>query len=168
MRNDRNKTELFEMISTAAINIPETESKIVATIENQVVANTVLDTSRVEPCNHEEADTRLLLHVLDGAETGIRKISIVTVDTDVVVIALRHFFDLNLEELWIEFGTGRSRRFLPIHECANKLGERICDGLTLWFSITGCDTVSMFNGKGKKTAWKAWRSFEDGVDTFAR
>ncbi len=168
MRNDRNKTELFEMISTAAINIPETESKIVATIENQVVANTVLDTSRVEPCNHEEADTRLLLHVLDGAETGIRKISIVTVDTDVVVIALRHFFDLNLEELWIEFGTGRSRRFLPIHECANKLGERICDGLTLWFSITGCDTVSMFNGKGKKTAWKAWRSFDDGVDTFAR
>ena len=79
------------MISEAVIKIPETEKKIVATIKNRVVANTSLDTSRMEHCNHEEADTRLLLHALDGANTGIRKIFIVTVDTDVVVITLRHF-----------------------------------------------------------------------------
>ena len=98
VRNDSNKTELFKMISEAVIKIPETENKIVATIENRVVANISLDTSRMEPCNHEEADTRLLLHALDGANTGIRKISIVTVDTDVVVITLRHLFVLNLYE----------------------------------------------------------------------
>ena len=156
------------MISEAAIKIPETENKIIATIENRVVANINFDTSRMEPCNHEEADTRLLLHAFHGANTGIRKISIVTVDTDVVVIALRHFFALNLDELWIEFGVGKSRRFFPIHDCVQNMGERLCKGLTLWHSITGCDTVSMFNGKGKKTAWKVWRSFNDGVDTFAR
>jgi hypothetical protein len=97
MRNDSNKTELFKMISEAVIRIPESKNKVVATIGNRVVTNTSLDTSRLELCSHEEADTRLLLHALDRANTGIRKISILTVDTDVVVIALRHFFSLNLD-----------------------------------------------------------------------
>ena len=53
MRNDSNKTELFKMISEAVINFPNTENKIVTTIENRVVASTSLDTSRMKPCNHE-------------------------------------------------------------------------------------------------------------------
>ena len=168
MRNDMNKTELFEMISEAAIKVPATEASIIATIKNHVLTNACIDTSRIEPCNHEEADTRLLLHVLDGSSTGIRRISIVTVDTDVVVLALRHFVALNLDELWVEFGVGKYRRYLPIHEYVRSLGERVCSGLTFWHSLTGCDTVPMFNGKGKNTAWKVWRSFNDGVEAFAR
>ncbi len=72
--------------------------------------------------NHEEADTRILLHVLDGARTGMRKICIVTVDTDVAVIALRHFWTLNLDELWVKFGVGKYRRYFSIHELWEKNG----------------------------------------------
>ena len=79
----------------------------------------------IEPCNHEEADTRLLLHVLDGA--GIKKISIITVDTDFVVIAIQHFSVLDLEELWVELGVGKSRKYIPIHDCARILDEGICN-----------------------------------------
>ena len=104
MRNDTNKMELFKMIADVVIQIPETLPTIVATIGSKIVSNSSLEKLNIEPCNHEEADTRLLLHVLDGANSGIKKVSIITVDTDVVVIALRHFFTLNLEESWIEFG----------------------------------------------------------------
>ena len=30
------------------------------------------------------------------------------------------------------------------------MGEQICRALPLWFTVTGCDTVSMFAGRGKK------------------
>ena len=38
-------------------------------------------------CNHEEADTRMYVHALDGAQHGMSKILLKTVDTDVVVLA---------------------------------------------------------------------------------
>ena len=40
------------------------------------------------PCSIEEADTRMLLHLEDAVNQGYTKISIRTVDTDVVVLAI--------------------------------------------------------------------------------
>ena len=114
MRNDTNKMELFKMIAETVIQIPETLATIVATIGSKLAFNSSLKKLNIEPCNYEGADTRQHLHVLDGANSGIKKVSIITVDTDVVVIALRHFFTLNLEELWIEFGVDKYRRCIPI------------------------------------------------------
>ena len=87
---------------------------IVATSLDHVITNSLSGISRIDPCNHEEADTRFILHVLDGSRNGYSKVSIVTVDTDVVVISLYHL--LNLDELWIEFGVGKYRKYIPIHE----------------------------------------------------
>ena len=132
------------------------------------MSNFSLEKLNIEPCIHEETDTRLLLHVLNGANSGIKKISIIIVDTDVVVIALRHFFTLSLEEFWIEFEVDKYRRCIPIHTCTETFGRKLCSSLTLWHALTGCDTVSSFNGKGKKTAWKILRLFDEGLATFAR
>ena len=99
MRNDLNKTELFKMISQAVIMLSQSTATVIAAIRDGVVTNAAIDTSNLEICNHEEADTGVLLHVLDNSNSGIKKISIVTVDTDVVIIAIRHFLALNLEEL---------------------------------------------------------------------
>ena len=165
-----NKTELFKMLAeTAVTEISKESATVVATLGSGVVSNdTNLNTSSIAPCNHEEADTRVFLHALDGANNGFKKMSIVTVDTDVVVIAIQHFAALKLEELWIEFGVGKSRKYIPIHDCARIFGERICSSISFWHSFTGCDTVSTFNGKGKKTAWKVLNLFEEGQDTFTR
>ena len=57
---------------------------------SKIVSNSSLEKLNIEACNHEEADTRLLLDFLDGANSGIKKVPIITVDTDVVVIA--HFY----------------------------------------------------------------------------
>ena len=38
------------------------------------------------PCNHEEADTRIVIHVLHALQSGCKSVVIRTVDTDVVVI----------------------------------------------------------------------------------
>ena len=169
MRNSDNKTELFLMIANAISKIENVSTSIIATAGDKVISNGFdVDFSNIMPCNHEEADTRLILHVFDWIKKGYKKITIVTVDTDVVVIALYHFYDLNIEELWIEYGTGQHKRWLPIHNYAHTLGEETCRALPFWFTITGCDTVSMFSGRGKKTAWNVWSVFEKATSSFVR
>ena len=167
MRNDQNKTELFQMIADSVTEV-QSPPTLIATKLKHVVANVELDTNHMDPCNHQDADTRLILHAYDASLAGFKKISIITVDTDVVINSLYHFFSLNLEELWIEFGTGQHRRYFPIHRYAECLKEEVCRALPFWFSVTGCDTVSMFAGRGKKTAWQVWRNFRKATAVFAR
>jgi hypothetical protein len=65
-------------------------------------------------------------------------------------------------------GVGQHRRWLPIHGYASILNEDVCKALPFWFTFTGCDTVSMFAGRGKKTAWTTWQKYPDVTETFAR
>ena len=75
---------------------------------------------------------------------------------------------MNLEELWIEFGVGKARKYIPIRESSNILGANICRSISFWHSFTSCATVSCFHCKGKKTGWKMLRLFEEGQETFLR
>ena len=68
----------------------------------------------------------------------------------------------------MEFGVGKNKRWLPIHDYFGNLRNKLCSGLLFWFAFTGCDTVSSFCGRGKKIAWEAWKSFPDVTNTFAR
>ena len=47
-----------------------------------------MDTSRLDPCDHEEADTRIILHLANAVNGGFHKILLHTVETDVVVLAV--------------------------------------------------------------------------------
>ena len=46
--------------------------------------------------------------------------------TDVLVIALHVYWDVNVTELRIEFGAGKDRRLVPVHFYAELPGERVC------------------------------------------
>ena len=70
------------------------------------------------------------------------------------------FHQLCLQELWIWFGTGQNQHYIPIHELVDSLGPRHIS-IPLFHSITGCDQVSFFAGRGKKASWKVWNKFED-------
>ena len=62
-------------------------------------------------CNHEEADTRIVIHVYDALERGAKKVMVRTVDTDVVVILIGQFYNIvgqySEAEIWVAFGTGK-------------------------------------------------------------
>lgn len=109
------------------------------------------------PCSHEEADTRLMLHALDARLTGHRRIKIKTNDTDVVVLAISVAHEIQADELWLEYGSGKTLRFLPIHSIAQSLAREKSEALPLFHALTGCDTVSFFAGRGKKTVWEVWK-----------
>ena len=124
------------------------------------------DVSGMAPCSHEEADTRILLHLEDTVRHGNTRVSIRTVDADVVVLAVASAQHLSLSEFWIAFGSGKNFRFLACHEMAGALGPHWCIALLLFYAFTGCDTVSFSSGKGKRTAWDTWNAFENVIPAF--
>jgi hypothetical protein len=75
------------------------------------------------------------------------------------------FDDLNVDHLWMTFGKGKDLRWIPIHDSVRSPGPR-SKALPFFRAFTGCDTVSTFVGKGKKTAWQAWNVFENATEVF--
>ena len=45
-------------------------------------------------------------------------------------------------------------------------GKRKSHSTTNFHSVTGCDTTSTFFGKGKKSAWHAWKAFPEVTKAF--
>ena len=120
----------------------------------------------MSPCNHEEADTRLLLHAADAAKQGYRKIMIQTVDTDVVVLAISMVQDIDVDELWVSIGVGKHLRYLAVDKISKSLGKNKARALQGFHAFTGCDQTSAFAAKGKKTAWETWKSFDQVTSAF--
>jgi len=94
-----------------------------------------VDLNNLAPCYHEEADTRLFLHAADAIKKGSRKLCIRTVDTDVVVIAISTFKDINPDKLWLAFGTGAKFWYISIHEVVTSMKPRICSTLPMLVDV---------------------------------
>ena len=151
LHND-NKAELFSRIADAISQcLTDFPTVVLSPKDEKVLSNTPVDLSSLEPCNHEEADTRIFVHVYDAARMGQQTVVVRTVDTDAVVIAIGLYFSLEVPNLWIDFRSGKNRRWLPIHTFAHFLGPEKCAALLFWYAFTECDTVSSFGGVGKKT-----------------
>ena len=83
-----------------------------------------------------------------------------------VILAIAFAKKLEVEELWVAFGVGKHLRYLPIHKIASSLTTQQRQGLPFFHALTGCDTVSLFSGKGKKTAFQQWRSYPEATELF--
>ena len=158
LRHSDNKTELFSYLAQFIHkNLrPEGKTVIVTTGEN-ALCWPPRNTSLINPCNHEEADTRIFVHVRDAQEEqGMNRAIIHTVDTDVVVLGVAAVVRLKDLQLTIAFGSWQYFRYINFNKIAALLGEKRALALPMFHAFTGCDTVSFFAGKGKRSAMKAW------------
>ena len=106
-------------------------------------------------CNHEEADTRMLVHLEHSLVSGAKTIGVNSQDTDVLIIILGFFHQLqaryNFNDIVIDFGL--TNRY-SVSTIAEKLGAVVCQALPFFHALTGCDTTSAFKNIGKKTAYE--------------
>ena len=165
----KNKSELFSFLSTKLIDIEFPPSKVVyITSGNKVL--TAGSGQTMSDCNQEEADTRIVIHLLHALNTGSRVIQIQTVDTDVVVILLGMFNLVNQQhpdaDIWVGFGFGRNFRTYHISDLYHRIGEARSRALPVFHALTGCDTTSAFMNKGKATVWQAWLETPEVTDAF--
>ena len=100
--------------------------------------------------DHEEADTRLILHCIHAHMESM----VVSVrDTDVLMLLLAHYDQMQCQSLFMKAGTSKQPKYIPVHEIRKRVPDDQISTLLAFHAITGCDSVSQFSGHSKKTAW---------------
>ena len=164
LRVAENKVKLFAFLNDVVAKSTLPEQKEIHLMSQQSVVS-LGECVQMPNCTHEEADTRIVVHVLDAAKNGCKKIVVRTVDMDVLVILVGQFHEIKERhpslELWLAFGVGKDFTMYSINEVCSKFEKYICQALPVFHAFTGCDTTSSFHGKGKKTAWEAWKAYPD-------
>ncbi len=100
---------------------------------------------------------------------GNKTLMIKANDTDVIVIAistLPSLQELGLEKMWIAFGQEIHLRWIPIHYIVSTIGPQKASGILFFHAFSGCDVVSAFRGKGKKSAWLTWNVCNEVSNVF--
>ena len=136
---DRMKTKkgllhyLAEIVT--ALQLPGVE--IITTSGVDVLSSSLVETEGLTSCNHEEADTRIFIHVKHASARGLKKVLIRTIDTDVMVLAIAYARKLELQELWIAVGVGNHFRYLPNHKITTSLTQQQCEALPFFHAVNG-------------------------------
>ena len=51
---------------------------------------------------------------------------------------------------------------------SHAIGPVRASGIMYCHAFTGCDVVTTFRGKGKKSAWQTWDAFDEVTETFSK
>ena len=161
LRNSEIKTQLFICLAENIINriaLDEGKQMYCAHEDTVLTQPNNLDVFALSPCTHEEADTRIFLHLKDAVNKGCSNIAIRVTDTDILIIATALFEDIGVQKLWINFGTQKRLRIIPIHHIFERLGSQRCKGLLFFHALPGADSTAGFVGFSKISAWNIWES----------
>ena len=93
LQDNTNKKELFALLTSRVANFQFPENKEVNVTSDEFVV-TSRGSSDMQRCNHEEADTRIALHVQHALDKGCKRVFVRTVDTDVLIILIGLFHDM--------------------------------------------------------------------------
>ena len=114
---------------------------------------------RTTVCNQEQADSRIILHIIHALNCGFSSILIKTSDSDVIVILihhLQHFDTISTGcDITVNYGIGKKQRVINIRELACALGGA---ALPLFVTLTGCDSTSAMKGRSKRMCFSAWKN----------
>lgn len=158
MALDDNKADLALFLSNHVIqHSPKDEPVIVvsggfAEATTAMSSNPSFEISSLQ-AEHEEADTRLILHCIHAK---VKTIVVSARDTDVLLLLLAHFDKMTCTYLYMKAGTSKAPKYFPVHEIHKLLSADQLHALLAFHAVTGCDSVSQFSGHSKKTAWKVF------------
>jgi len=133
------------------------------------VVNGVIHRDEVDglKSNHEEADTKIIIHG-NAADTEGGNIVVRASDTDIAVILIHHA-NLFSAILWMDVGTAakNNRRFIDISAISVSLGKELCAALPGFHAFTGSDYTSAFVRKGKVRPFARLEKSSDAQKAFA-
>ena len=73
---------------------------------------------------------------------------------------------VSLEELWVEFVVKLNPKWIAVHRLSQSLSLPKCVAFPSWYGLAGCDAVSSFHGKGKKSSWETSKSYPKATEIF--
>lgn len=168
LSNPKNKMNLINYTFERCIDLLPSELK-----KDQIIYLANTDGSMVQVIkgsstnlafvsDHKEADSKMIAFCKFLLSQSLERMIISSPDTDVLVICCYHkLCCLDIPEVWFKTGVSTRRRFIPVHDINTQLGSLLTNLLPVFHAITGCDSVSSFNGIGKKTAFKLLRESKE-------
>ncbi len=99
-------------------------------------------------CNHEEADTRLVLHALLADSDVV----VVAKDTDVLILLIWAYERKNVGKRW--YMKYDHNKYADIGKICKFLGRKICLNMPAMHAVTGCDTTSYLYKVGQVRVMK--------------
>ena len=115
--------------------------------------------------DHDEEDTRMLLHAKSVSDLGFERLIISSRDTDVLVLLIYFASDLS-REICFRTGTANQWTFVAVH--AVDIDPALRHNLPGFHATSGCDRVSQLCGSGKATAWKTYSKYATLIDGLGR
>ena len=104
--------------------------------------------------DHEEADTRLVLHaIVNSCDTVV----VSARDTDVLLLLVAHLPSMPSANVWMMAGTAARRKFFNIRAISENLPVGSLSALLPFHALTGCDTTSYISNHSKLSAWKTFQ-----------
>ena len=99
----------------------------------------VLPEIDINQCSNEEANPRIVCHVINLGKKGYTNVQVKTVDRDVVILCLTY---ADIESFLVVYGPKDKK--VDIFDNFNKFAVSVCKGFAFFHAFTGCDTVSRF------------------------
>ena len=170
LMNSANKHDLAHYLAAKFTDFNSSDEEgiaiLVCTYGNSILTNDndIENQDDVTNCISEEADQRIVRHVLNCSKVYSR-VDALTIDTDVlalIISAYPSFKSVN-ESVVVFCGTGlgtSSVEYYNVSAIGDNLGDEVCNALSFFYAFTGCDTVSSFYGHSKSKFWDTWRKSE--------
>ena len=112
LKSVENKRELNEFLAKRIVEtVLVGAGKIFIATCNEnvlVVPNGGINVDSLQPCNQEEADTRMFLHAVHASSHRSTRVTVKSNDSDIVILGTVRFPQLDLEELYVTFGRDKS------------------------------------------------------------
>ena len=89
--------------------------------------------------------------------------STLSTQTDVVVLAIKAAVEWKDLGVFIAFGTGSKFKCINVMKLMKFLGKEKARVLPNFHAFTGCDTVSFFAGRGKRSAMETWLVYKEFI-----
>ena len=178
LKNSHNKNELYKYLARRFFDISTAESScdqsfessqssidqiFVVTHGDSILTENDIDTDGIFYYTSEEADARVIGHVLNiSVNNDYKKIFVQTSDTDVFILLLAYFPSIRencTSAIYCKYGLGSNTKHYHINALADEVGYDICRALPFFYAFSGCDTVSNLFKHTKVAMWDAWRTY---------
>ena len=108
----------------------------------------------INQCSSEEADTKIVCHVINLGTKGYTNVCAKTVDSDLVILCLTYAdvaMSNGIESFLVVYDL--KDKEIDTIDNFNKFGVSVCKGLAFFHAFTGCVTVSRFCKVGEVKFW---------------
>ena len=114
LHDEKNKEEFFKFLSVKIMSFKYPDNKKVFVTDGPLVLTNSITQAMLQ-CDHEEADTRLVVHIVDALKKGLSTCLVRTVDTDVIIILIEIFpylITVNSDaNIWVAFALAKTLFF---------------------------------------------------------